>query len=43
VRDLAALLFSPFYLAFKIANFGRTRRAARDDAAWVRTERNDPP
>jgi cellulose synthase/poly-beta-1,6-N-acetylglucosamine synthase-like glycosyltransferase len=43
LRDLAALLFSPFYLAFKIANFGRTRRAARDDAAWVRTERNDPP
>ena len=41
--DFATLLLSPFYLAFKIANFGRTRRAARGDAAWVRTERNDPP
>jgi cellulose synthase/poly-beta-1,6-N-acetylglucosamine synthase-like glycosyltransferase len=39
--DLAALLQAPFYLAFKIANLGRTRRAARGDAAWVRTERND--
>ena len=43
LRDLAALLQAPFYLAFKIANLGRTRRAARSDAAWVRTERNDPP
>jgi len=41
--DLAALAQVPFYLAFKIANLGRTRRAARGDAAWVRTERNDPP
>jgi len=41
--DLAALLLSPLYLAFKIANFGRTRRAARGNAAWVRTERNDTP
>jgi len=41
--DLTALLLSPLYLAFKIANFGRTRRAARGDAAWVRTERNDDP
>ena len=43
LRDLAALVQAPFYLAFKIANLGRTRRAARSDAAWVRTERNDPP
>jgi len=43
LRDLAALLQSPFYLAFKIANLGRTRRAARGDAAWVRTERNETP
>jgi len=41
--DLAALLQAPFYLAFKIANLGRTRRAARGDAAWVRTERNNDP
>jgi len=41
--DFATLLMSPFYLAFKIANFGRTRRASRGDAAWVRTERNDTP
>jgi cellulose synthase/poly-beta-1,6-N-acetylglucosamine synthase-like glycosyltransferase len=39
--DLAALLQAPFYLAFKIANLGRTRRASRGDAAWVRTERNE--
>jgi cellulose synthase/poly-beta-1,6-N-acetylglucosamine synthase-like glycosyltransferase len=43
LRDLAALGQAPFYLAFKIANFGRTRRAARGDTAWVRTERNDTP
>lgn len=39
--DLAALLQVPFYLTFKIANLGRTRRAARGDAAWVRTKRNE--
>jgi cellulose synthase/poly-beta-1,6-N-acetylglucosamine synthase-like glycosyltransferase len=43
LRDLAALAHAPFYLAFKIANLGHTRRAARGDAAWVRTERNDTP
>jgi cellulose synthase/poly-beta-1,6-N-acetylglucosamine synthase-like glycosyltransferase len=40
-RDLAALAQAPFYLAFKIANLGRTHRASQSDAAWVRTERNE--
>jgi len=43
LNDIAALAHAPFYLAFKIANLGRTRRAARSDATWVRTERNDTP
>jgi len=43
LRDLAALLQAPFYLTFKIANLGRTRRAASGNAAWVRTERNKTP
>ncbi len=39
--NLKALAGAPFYIAFKIAMIGRTRRAARTDAAWVRTQRND--
>jgi cellulose synthase/poly-beta-1,6-N-acetylglucosamine synthase-like glycosyltransferase len=40
-QDLKALVFAPFYVAFKVAQIPRTRRAARKNAAWVRTERND--
>jgi hypothetical protein len=36
-------LQAPFYLTFKIANLGRTRRAASGNTAWVRTERNKTP
>lgn len=40
METLKALAAAPFYLAFKLAQIPRTRRAARADAAWVRTPRN---
>ena len=36
-----ALLSAPFYLAFKLTMIPRTRAAARSNAAWVRTQRNE--
>ena len=39
-RNLRALLSAPAYLLFKAAMIPATRRAAKKDAAWVRTERN---
>jgi cellulose synthase/poly-beta-1,6-N-acetylglucosamine synthase-like glycosyltransferase len=40
--SLRALASAPLYVAFRLAQIPRTRRAARKDAAWIRTERNDP-
>ncbi len=42
-RNLRALLAAPGYLVFKAAMIPATRRAARKDADWVRTERNRLP
>ncbi len=36
-----AMLAVPGYLAFKLGLFGAKRRAAKGQAAWVRTARND--
>ena len=41
LATLTALAQAPLYLAFKIAMIPKTRAAARKDAAWVRTGRND--
>lgn len=38
-RDVAALATAPFYILWKVALLPRMFRAARSDAAWVRTER----
>ncbi len=40
---LRALLSAPGYIAWKLAMLPRTRLAARRNAAWVRTARNDQP
>ena len=40
-ENLKALVTAPAYIVFKVAMIPRTRRAARADAEWVRTERND--
>jgi cellulose synthase/poly-beta-1,6-N-acetylglucosamine synthase-like glycosyltransferase len=39
IEDLAALLAAPFYVAWKLTMSPLILRAARRDAAWVRTER----
>ena len=36
-----ALIGAPFYIAWKIMLIPTTRAAAKKDATWVRTERND--
>lgn len=38
--SLRALLAAPGYMLWKLVNLAKTRAAARNDAAWVRTERN---
>ncbi|MBX3278360.1 MAG: glycosyltransferase [Acidobacteria bacterium] len=38
-RDVAALATAPFYILWKAALLPKMFRAARSDAAWVRTER----
>jgi cellulose synthase/poly-beta-1,6-N-acetylglucosamine synthase-like glycosyltransferase len=43
VATLRALVSAPAYLVWKLLMIPRTRMAARADAAWVRTERNQPP
>lgn len=40
-RNLRALLAAPAYLLFKASMVPATRQAAKKDAAWVRTERNE--
>ena len=40
-RNLRALLAAPAYLIFKAVMVPATRRAAKKDAAWIRTERNE--
>lgn len=40
LANLISLAMAPFYLAFKVASIPATRRAARKDATWVRTDRN---
>jgi hypothetical protein len=41
LKNLAALVTAPFYVLFKITLIPRTRAAAKKDAAWVRTGRNN--
>jgi cellulose synthase/poly-beta-1,6-N-acetylglucosamine synthase-like glycosyltransferase len=38
-RDFAALLWSPFYVAWKLAALPKTLNSARGVAPWVRTDR----
>ncbi len=39
-QSLRALLSVPGYMIWKLAQIPRTRRAARKDASWIRTQRN---
>ncbi|ADW68921.1 glycosyltransferase family 2 protein [Granulicella tundricola] len=41
-QTLKALAFAPGYMLWKILMIPSTRKAARKDSAWVRTERNEP-
>ncbi|UHD18712.1 glycosyltransferase family 2 protein [Thiocapsa bogorovii] len=40
-RDLLALATAPFYILWKLTILRAIGRASRNDAAWVRTERNE--
>ena len=42
-RDLQAVAAAPFYLLWKLSLFKALLRGARQDAAWVRTDRAPSP
>lgn len=42
-RDLQAVAAAPFYLLWKLSLFKALLRGARQDAAWVRTDREPSP